>query len=176
MLPAASARRRKDIRENGYHIHFTISSAILQGAWGICFGANLGDLFQSKLGGFVSEQTWGICFGANLGDLFQSKPGRFGSEQIDGFAFLRKSRGACDSPPDCRQEPPFESTFTNSQTQKNAPSMRMSRLSGGGRWIRRQLSVAQIAYIVEMSPSFPEKAQDVVREIYIFYNVVFYNG
>ena len=28
-----------------------------------------------------------------------------------GFAFLRKSHGGCDSPPDCRQEPPFESTF-----------------------------------------------------------------
>jgi hypothetical protein len=93
-----------------------------------------------------------------------------------GFAFLRKSHGGCDSPPDCRQEPPFESTFLNAQTQKDEPSERMSRLSGGGRWIRRQLSVAKIAYIVEMSPSFPEKAQDVVREIYFFYNVVFYNG
>ena len=26
-----------------------------------------------------------------------------------GLAFLRKSHGGCDSPPDCRQEPPFES-------------------------------------------------------------------
>ena len=27
-----------------------------------------------------------------------------------GFAFLRKSHGGCNSPPDCCQEPPFEST------------------------------------------------------------------
>ena len=27
-----------------------------------------------------------------------------------GFAFLRKSHGGCSSPPDCCQEPPFEST------------------------------------------------------------------
>ena len=26
-----------------------------------------------------------------------------------GFAFLRKSHGGCNSPPDCCQEPPFES-------------------------------------------------------------------
>ena len=29
----------------------------------------------------------------------------------DGFAFLRKSHGGCDSPPDCRQDPPFESVL-----------------------------------------------------------------
>jgi hypothetical protein len=46
-----------------------------------------------------------------------------------GFAFLRKSPGGCDSPPDCRQVPPFESTFTNPQTQKSEPSDRMSRFS-----------------------------------------------
>ena len=50
------------------------------------FARRLGDLFRS-----------------NLEDLFRSKPERFGSEQIDGFAFLRKSCGACDSPPDCRK-------------------------------------------------------------------------
>ncbi|MBS7364988.1 MAG: hypothetical protein KIG31_00100, partial [Oscillospiraceae bacterium] len=27
-----------------------------------------------------------------------------------GFAFLRKSHGGCSSPPNCCQEPPFEST------------------------------------------------------------------
>ena len=35
-----------------------------------------------------------------------------------GFAYLRKSHGGCECPPDTRQEPPFESIFTNTHTNK----------------------------------------------------------
>lgn len=77
------------------------------------------------------------------------------------------------------QKHTFESTLQLSQSEEKTNKwalLEASTYRGGGRWIRRQLSDAKIAYIVEKSPLFPEKAQDVVREIYIFYCVVFYNG
>ena len=49
-----------------------------------------------------------------------------------GFAFLRKSHGGCDMPPACRQEPPFESTITNTRTKIKDPSFRMSLLPWWG--------------------------------------------
>ena len=49
-----------------------------------------------------------------------------------GFAFLRKSHGGCDMPPACCQEPPFESTITNTHTKIKDPSSRMSLFSWWG--------------------------------------------
>jgi len=34
------------------------------------------------------------------------------------FARLRPGHGGCDSPPDCLQEPPFESALPNTETTK----------------------------------------------------------
>ena len=73
-----------------------------------------------------------------------SRPGLVGE---GGFAFLRKSHGGCDSPPDCRQEPPFESTFQMPKHRKTS-RRKASRLSGGGRWIRRRSGTSHTAYIV----------------------------
>ena len=48
-----------------------------------------------------------------------------------GFAFLQKSHGGCDSPPDCRQEPPFESAF-----QIPIPAKNTTRMDGVFCWKR----------------------------------------
>ena len=55
------------------------------------------------------------------------RPLRLSQSRSSGFAFLRKSHGGCDSPPDCRQEPPFESTFPNTETQKRETPNGVSR-------------------------------------------------
>ena len=36
-----------------------------------------------------------------------------------GLAFLRESHGGCNSPPDCCQEPPFESILASSPLELN---------------------------------------------------------
>ena len=40
-----------------------------------------------------------------------------------GLAFLRKSHGGCNSPPDCCQEPPFESILANKPSELNSPGL-----------------------------------------------------
>ena len=40
-----------------------------------------------------------------------------------GLAFLRKSHGGCNSPPDCCQEPPFESILASSPPELSCRSL-----------------------------------------------------
>ena len=40
-----------------------------------------------------------------------------------GLAFLRESHGGCNSPPDCCQEPPFESILACSPLELNRPGL-----------------------------------------------------
>ena len=40
-----------------------------------------------------------------------------------GLAFLRESHGGCNSPPDCCQEPPFESILACSPQELNRPGL-----------------------------------------------------
>ena len=40
-----------------------------------------------------------------------------------GLAFLRKSHGGCNSPPDCCQEPPFESILARSPFELSRPGL-----------------------------------------------------
>ena len=114
---------------------------------------------RSRIGPLNKEERFPECANDEKRDNEKpktrtlSRPGLVGE---GGFAFLRKSHGGCDSPPDCRQEPPFESTFPNAKTQKDEPSARMSRLSGGGRWIRRRLRPGRNAYMVVISPIIPQ--------------------
>ena len=56
-----------------------------------------------------------------------------------GLAFLRESQVACNSPPDCCQEPPFESILACCLVVLNCPGLdslfRLLR-SGGPKWTR----------------------------------------
>ena len=40
-----------------------------------------------------------------------------------GLAFLRKSHGGCNSPPDCCQEPPFESILAQAFSEPDRPGL-----------------------------------------------------
>ena len=56
-----------------------------------------------------------------------------------GLAFLRESHGGCNSPPDCCQEPPFESILACSPLELNRFGLDyLFKLfkSGGPKWTR----------------------------------------
>ena len=61
--------------------------------------------------------------------------GCFFVAETDGLAFLRKSHGGCDSPPDCRQEPPFEYSSRNTLLMKKRTANAVL-FSGGDCWTR----------------------------------------
>ncbi len=70
------------------------------------------------------RKDWAFCSRIGIMHICRDQDG-------DGFARLRASHGGCDSPPDTRQEPPFEFYVLPHQTKNQ--TFRSGLFGGGGR-------------------------------------------